>query len=131
MKRLRITVEGKSYDVAVEFLDEPDAAAAATSRPSAPTPSARVAAPVAVPAAPAPAAPVAAGAGSVVAPLSAVVISIDVTVGATVAAGDKLITLEAMKMNTLVTAPQAGTVQAIHVKPGDGVEEGQAMVTLG
>jgi biotin carboxyl carrier protein len=35
-----------------------------------------------------------------------------------------------MKMNTFVFAPRAGTVSAIHIKPGDAVEEGQALITL-
>jgi biotin carboxyl carrier protein len=33
-------------------------------------------------------------------------------------------------MNTFVFAPRAGTVSAIHIKPGDAVEEGQALITL-
>ena len=63
-------------------------------------------------------------------PLAAVVVSIDVNIGDTVEEGQKLITLEAMKMNTIVAAPAAGTVQAIHVKAGEGVEEGQALIEV-
>ncbi|MFP4358684.1 MAG: acetyl-CoA carboxylase biotin carboxyl carrier protein subunit, partial [Puniceicoccaceae bacterium] len=50
--------------------------------------------------------------------------------GDSVQEGDKLLTLEAMKMNTLVTSPQAGTIEKILVGPGDGVEEGQALLKL-
>ncbi|MDP0495102.1 MAG: acetyl-CoA carboxylase biotin carboxyl carrier protein subunit, partial [Verrucomicrobiota bacterium JB024] len=78
---------------------------------------------------PAAAAP-AAAAGDVVSPLSAVVVSVDVKPGQAVQEGDKLITLEAMKMNTFVTAPQAGTVSAIHVSAGNSVEEGQPLLAL-
>ena len=128
MKRLRISVEGKTYEVEVELLDEGFSSPAP--RAAAPTSSARVAAPVAAPA-PAPAAaPTAAGDGGVVSPLAAVVVSADVAVGDTVAEGQTVITLEAMKMNTIVAAPKAGTVTAILVKAGDAVEEGQVMVTL-
>jgi biotin carboxyl carrier protein len=63
-------------------------------------------------------------------PLAAVVVSIDVNVGDAVEEGQKLVTLEAMKMNTIVVAPAAGTVKAILAKPGDGVEEGQALVEV-
>lgn len=63
-------------------------------------------------------------------PLSAVVISIDVKPGQAVKSGEKLITLEAMKMNTFVTAPADGTVKEIHVAAGDSVEEGQLLATL-
>jgi len=59
------------------------------------------------------------------------VVAINAKIGATVAAGETLITLEAMKMNTLISAPAAGTVKEIHVKEGDAVEEGQLLVTVG
>ena len=117
MKRLRISVEGKSYDVEVELLDQGST-----------TPAPAASAPVAVKAAPV--APAAAGGASVTSPLAAMVVSIDVAIGDVVEAGQTVITLEAMKMNTIVSAPSAGTVSAIHVSASDAVEEGQAMVTL-
>lgn len=64
-------------------------------------------------------------------PLAAVVVSVDVAVGQTVNEGDKLVTLEAMKMNTVVAAPHGGTVTAISIKQGDAVEEGQVLVSVG
>ena len=57
-------------------------------------------------------------------------VSIDALAGQTVEKGDKLITLEAMKMNTFVTAPKSGTVGALRVNVGDQVEEGQDLLTL-
>lgn len=129
MKRLKVTVEGKSYEVEVEILDEGPVEAAPRRSSSGST--ARVAAPVAAakPKA-APAAPAAGGGNVVPSPLGAVVVSIDVGVGDAVTEGQQVVTLEAMKMNTIVTAPAAGTVKAILVKPGDGVEEGQALIEL-
>ena len=127
MKRLRISVEGKSYDVEVDLLDEGFSSPA----PRASSGSARVSAPVAAPIAKAaPAAPAAGGEGGVVSPLAAVVVSIDVAIGDVVEAGQTVVTLEAMKMNTIVSAPSGGTVSAIHVSASDAVEEGQVMVTL-
>lgn len=126
MKNLRITVEGKTYEVQVEMLDEENEAAPAVRR-AAPT---RVAAPAPVRAAAPKTVPTAGGAGQVVSPLAAVVVSIDVAVGDAVAAGQKVVTLEAMKMNTIVSALSAGTVKAILVKAGDGVEEGQPLVDI-
>lgn len=114
MKRLRISVEGKSYDVEVELLDEGST-----------TPAPPASAPVAVKAA-----PVAAGGAIVSSPLAAVVVSIEVAIGDVVEAGQTVVNLEAMKMNTIVSAPSAGIVSAIHVSASDAVEEGQAMVTL-
>ncbi|MEG2327595.1 MAG: acetyl-CoA carboxylase biotin carboxyl carrier protein subunit [Akkermansia sp.] len=122
MKKLRITVDGKAFDVSVEILDS----TCCNSSPVAPVASAPV---VAAPA-PAVAAPVAAGAGDVLSPLAGKVVSLDAAVGSTVKAGDQLITLEAMKMNTNIYAPCAGTVAGFKVTPGDSVQEGQILATI-
>ncbi len=129
MKNLRITVEGKAYDVQVELLDEDTNAAPAPRRVSSGA-STRVAAPAPQKAAAAKAVAAPAGAGAIVSPLSAVVVSVDVAVGDSIAEGQKVVTLEAMKMNTIVSAAAAGTVKAILVSAGDGVEEGQALVEI-
>jgi biotin carboxyl carrier protein len=131
MDHLRITVEGKVYDVVVEKIDSAPSATAAAS----PT-AVRAAAPAAAPAraaAPAPAAPkpVTAGAGDAPSPLAGIVQAIDATVGAAVKEGDLVLTLEAMKMYTPINAPMSGTITAIHVKVGDAVEEGQILYTIG
>lgn len=126
MKKLRITVEGKTYDVLVEVLDEPTAPAAAPAV-ARPVSSASVA-PVAS-AAPAPRA--AAGSGDIPSPLAGKVVSIDVKIGDSVDEGAQVATIEAMKMNTYIYAPRAGKVAAINVKAGDGVEEGASLLTLG
>lgn len=129
MKNLRITIEGKAYEVQVELLDEDNGVAPAPRRASgggdarAAAPAPKKAAAPAPKAAPAPA-------GAIASPLSAVVVSVDVAVGDTVEEGQKVATLEAMKMNTIVSATTAGTVKAILVSAGDGVEEGQALVEI-
>lgn len=129
MKKLRITVEGKAYEVLVETLDSsaPVAAAPVSSAPV----SAPVSAPITAPAAPAPKAAVASGPGTVTCPLAGKVVAVQVKVGDTVAADQALATIEAMKMNTYVYAPQAGTVTEVLVKAGDAVEEGAVMIRLG
>ena len=48
--------------------------------------------------------------------------------GATVAAGDAVITLEAMKMEHTLRAGAAGTVERFHVADGDSVAEGTLLV---
>ena len=127
MKKLRVTVDGKTFEVSVEMLDAPVAAVPVYSAPV--ITSASVSAPVAA-ARPVAAAPAAGGAGSVPSPLSGKVVSVDVQVGQAVTEGTQLVTLEAMKMNTFVYAPKAGKVSAISVNAGDGVEEGATLVTL-
>lgn len=126
MKKLRITVEGKAYEVLVETLD----AASATSTPtSAALP---VSAPIVAPSAPAaPKAAAPSGPGVVLCPLAGKVVAVQVQVGDSVTAEQALVTIEAMKMNTYVYAPQAGKVTEVLVKAGDAVEEGAVMVRLG
>lgn len=126
MKKLRVTVEGKAYEVLVEILDEAQAPQAAAAAPIA---SASVAAPVS--AAPKPAAkPAAGGSGDVTSPLAGKVVSVDVKEGQSVQEGQQVATIEAMKMNTYVYASKAGTVSAILAKAGDGVEEGAVLLRI-
>lgn len=126
MKKLRITIEGKVYEVAVELIDEGPKVSQRTS--SAPV----VSAPVVAPPAPVQpkAAAAAAGSGAVVSPLSGKVVAVSVTIGQEVNEGDPVITLEAMKMNTYITAPKAGKVASISTEVGDGVEEGQVLAEI-
>jgi acetyl-CoA carboxylase biotin carboxyl carrier protein len=56
---------------------------------------------------------------------------IKVAVGTAVSANQEVVVLEAMKMETPIYASAAGTVQAINVKEGDAVAEGQALLTIG
>ncbi len=128
MKKLRVTVDGKAYDVLVEILDDGgDPAPARPAAHPAHVESAHVSAPPAAAGRPAGAA---AAPGDVPSPLAGKVVSIDVQPGQKVEAGAQLLTLEAMKMNTYVFAPGAGTVKEILVAPGDAVEEGQALVKM-
>ena len=53
-----------------------------------------------------------------------------VRAGETVEAGTVLVVLEAMKMEHSLSAPWAGTVSEVAVKPGDRVEEGVELVVL-
>ena len=83
------------------------------------------------PAAAAPRQAPAAGAGDVVAGMGGVVVEVKAKVGQTVAVGDQLVILEAMKMKTPIIATRAGQVTQVHVAAGDAVEACQALVTIG
>ena len=87
-------------------------------------------APAPKPQAAAPAAAPAAG-NALKAPLPGTITSINVKVGDTVAVGDVVIVLEAMKMQNNIEAEYAGTVTAINVTPGDSVMEGSVLLTIG
>ncbi|HPE72483.1 MAG TPA: biotin/lipoyl-binding protein [Candidatus Competibacter sp.] len=131
-KKFRITVEGKQYIVAVEDITtggtqgiypEPGSMNIAP-QPTAPVPTAP---PPAASASPA----TAAGPGDEVAPLGGVVQTVHVSVGQVVNEGEKLVSLEAMKMVTHVVARRGGKVTSIAVKPGDPVDAGQVLLSIG
>lgn len=76
-------------------------------------------------------APASAGAdGGLTAPMPGAVLSTAVEAGQTVARGQLLIILEAMKMEHRITAPMDGAVAAVHVGAGDQVRNGELLITL-
>ncbi|HBZ3063999.1 TPA: biotin/lipoyl-binding protein, partial [Klebsiella pneumoniae] len=113
-----VEVEGKAFVVKVS--DGGDVSQLTAAAP-APAP-----APASAPAAAAPA-----GAGTPVsAPLAGTIWKVLAAEGQTVAAGEVLLILEAMKMETEIRAAQAGTVRGIAVKAGDAVAVGDTLMTL-
>jgi propionyl-CoA carboxylase alpha chain len=72
-----------------------------------------------------------AAAGSLDAPLPGTVLRVEVALGDEVAVGQRLLILEAMKMEHEVTASAAGTVTALHVAVGDAVDAGRTLLTVG
>ena len=124
--KLTITIDNKTYEVDVEaFEPEPP-------RPQLP-PSYMIQPGAArVPAAPAPAAP---AAGEPVdeakvcrSPINGIVVKVLAQPGQQIQPGDTLLVLEAMKMETNITAPVAGKVATVNVKPGDSVQSGTVLV---
>ena len=131
MKTLRITLEGKTYEVGVEVVNGSAAPAQPVAAPVQAAPVVVAPAPVAAPApAPVAAAPVAAGGHAVTSPMPGVVLKVRASVGQQVTQEQELLVLEAMKMESPIYAPSAGTVVAILVKEGDAVNEGQVLVQL-
>jgi oxaloacetate decarboxylase alpha subunit len=64
------------------------------------------------------------------APLAGNIFSVNVSPGETVVAGDVVIILEAMKMETEVRASRDGTVSSVDVKVGDTVAVGDSLITI-
>ena len=131
--KYQVKVDGKVFEVEVEkvgggygSLTPGSLTAAPAAAPVAPV--APAAAPVA-PAAPAPqqaapapaAAPAAGGAGDVVSPMPGTVLKLNVNNGDTVASGDVILILEAMKMENEIVAPCAGKV-TLKVTAGETVD---------
>lgn len=67
---------------------------------------------------------------NIYAPLPGEVLSIEVTVGQTITTGSKLLVLEAMKMENIITAETDGTISAILVSKGEKVEAGQELIKI-
>ncbi|WP_117041109.1 biotin/lipoyl-containing protein, partial [Klebsiella pneumoniae] len=111
-----VEVEGKAFVVKVSDGGDVSQLTAAAPAP----------APASAPAAAAPA-----GAGiPVTAPLAGTIWKVLASEGQTVAEGEVLLILEAMKMETEIRAAQAGTVRGIAVKAGDAVAVGDTLMTL-
>ncbi|ECB1178615.1 biotin/lipoyl-binding protein, partial [Salmonella enterica subsp. enterica serovar Essen] len=110
-----VEVEGKAFVVKVS--DGGDISQLTTAVPAASSAPVQAAAP--------------AGAGTpVTAPLAGNIWKVIATEGQSVAEGDVLLILEAMKMETEIRAAQAGTVRGIAVKAGDAVAVGDTLMTL-
>jgi 3-methylcrotonyl-CoA carboxylase alpha subunit len=68
--------------------------------------------------------------GSILSPMPGKIIAVSVTQGASVAKGDKLVTLEAMKMEHSLVAPFDGTVTELNAEEGGQVSEGTMLVQI-
>lgn len=116
MKRYNITVNGKTYDVAVEEAGSDTAVSSSASVQTAPAASAL-------------AAPIADGT-KVSAPMPGTILDIKVSVGDTVTEGAPLFVLEAMKMENDVNAPCSGKVVSINTTKGSAVETGTVLAVI-
>jgi biotin carboxyl carrier protein len=122
--KLRITLEGKSYDVSVELLNEE-----AQLPMSAPAPVLRAVRPPPpsflkgknVPRS---------DAKTCRSPLAGLVATVAVTPGQAIEKNQTLVVIEAMKMETKINSLGAGTVKSVLVAPGDGVKPGQVLIEI-
>jgi biotin carboxyl carrier protein len=127
--KLKVTVDQKVYEVEVEA-SEPE---------HAPLPISALLQPgvARVPAAPSAAAPAPkADEGPVDedkvcrSPINGIVVRVAAQPGQQIQPGDTLVVLEAMKMETAITAPVAGKVAEVKISQGDGVQAGQILVSF-
>jgi acetyl-CoA/propionyl-CoA carboxylase, biotin carboxylase, biotin carboxyl carrier protein len=70
------------------------------------------------------------GSGEVSAPMQGTIVKVNVEVGATVAIGDPIVVLEAMKMENQITAEKAGKVSKVNVAAGDTVGAGDVLAVI-
>ena len=143
MRRFRINVNGKTYEVGVEEIGASyQAAPPVVYHTQVPVKAEQPAAAPQPQAAPAPApAPVEEpkqastqapppGATVVAAPMPGSIVSIKVNVGDTVTKGQVLLILEAMKMENEIMAPKSGKVVAINTSAGSSVNTGDPLISL-
>jgi len=71
-----------------------------------------------------------AGKTKISAPIPGIILSIDVKIGDEIKVGDRLLVLEAMKMENNITSEKTGTVIAVHVKIGQQVLQSELMIEL-
>ncbi|MDR1895956.1 MAG: acetyl-CoA carboxylase biotin carboxyl carrier protein subunit [Prevotellaceae bacterium] len=147
MKEFKLKINGNDYNVTINDIEENVAEVTVNGAPykvlmdkpvrKSAAPVSKIS-PVAAPvnnAAAAPASkPVAAssGAGSAVkSPLPGVILEVYARVGDQVAVGQKLVMLEAMKMENLINSDRDGKVVEIKISKGDSVLEGADLVIIG
>lgn len=118
-----VTLNGKNYEVEVE---ETDAVITAVTdaAPAAPVAAAAPAAPAAAPA-------VAADGQKVLSPMPGTILSVNVSVGSAVKAGEVILILEAMKMENEIVAPCDGTVKQLAVQKGSTVATDALLAVVG
>jgi pyruvate carboxylase subunit B len=123
-----VFVDNEYYQVEVD----PQSGARTVSQPAAvaaPAPQPKAAAPA--PVAPqAKAAPVAAGDGVLASPMPGTIIKYVVSVGQAVKAGDPILILEAMKMESALPSPIAGKVKELSCKAGDRITKGAVLAVI-
>src|ERR1035437_472951 len=115
--KLQLTVKGSVYDVEVEVEEEPlptlGTVIVGTSAYNL-TPTATKAP--------------ATSANALTSPVAGTVVTVLIEAGADVKSGDTLLVLEALKMETEVTAPKDGKVKSVEVAVGDAVQRGQVLI---
>lgn len=130
MKEYRIKVNGTSYHVVVEDVNGVSAVTdvTPTQAPITPPP-----APEVVVAQPTASTPPAASTGegfAVKSPLPGTIFEMCVQVGQKVAVGQKLLVIDAMKMENNLVSEKAGTISSINVNKGDSVVEGDVLMVI-
>lgn len=126
--KLQIGIDGKQYEVEVEVLED-DSVAGGYLPPHGPATTVQ---PVSLP--PPPATPVPIADANVDetkvcrSPVAGLVVKLNVKAGQELQVNDLLIVLEAMKMETNITAPVAGKVKKVNVAQGDAVKVSQVLV---
>lgn len=110
MKKFKIVVNGKGYEVEVEEINAASTTSVVKEAPPAPKRSS--------------------GGERITAPLPGTVLKLHTAAGNRVKAGDVLLILEAMKMENEIQSPFDGVVSEVSVKEGVSVDTGELLVVI-
>ncbi len=111
MRTFRVNVNGNTYEIQLEEISPSEIKNTPAQKP----------APASQPT----------GGKAVNAPIAGTILSVNVSSGSTVKAGDVLMVLEAMKMENEICAPCDGTVSSVAVSKGMSVASGALLCTIG
>jgi biotin carboxyl carrier protein len=123
VRKYRVTVAGRSYEVEVEELGSQGIAPRSSERVQ---PASLAASAKTAPSKPRPTE----ADGVISSPLPGKVLAVKIQVGQKVKRGDLLLVIEAMKMENEIYAGQAGTLRKVHVAAGQNVETGDLLAEL-
>lgn len=127
MKKLRITVQGKVYDVKVEVLEDDEAIQSeglgfgTLPIPSPPAPITQTAPPVSN-------VVKRGGPNSLASPIAGSILKVFVSEGSEIEEKAPVVLMEAMKMETYIYAPKSGKIASVKVKKGDTVQAGDTLI---
>ena len=110
MKKFKIVVNGKAYEVEIEEIDAAPGTSTAKEASQAPK--------------------ISSGGERITAPLPGTVLKLHAATGNRVKAGDVLLILEAMKMENEIQSPFDGVVSEVSVKEGTSVDTGELLVVI-
>jgi len=129
--KLQISIDGKTYETDVEVLEDDAMPRLPSYGPYQPLHATVPSMPAAGASAPAPVAVESASEDKLCrSPVTGIVIKVNVEPGQAIQANDLIMVLEAMKMETNVTAHSAGKVKNVRVAQGDSVKVNQVVVEV-
>lgn len=126
MKKLRITIQGKVYDVTVEVLEDDELIQSEginlplINPPSPPSPPS--------PPIPQPTIIKKGGENAVASPIAGTILKVFVSEGSEIEEKAPVVLMEAMKMETYIYAPRSGKIASVKVKKGDTVQAGDTLI---
>lgn len=119
-----VSVNGTSYDIDVEGMITKTKTPKLVQTPVVPSTDAH-------PAVAKTASPASVSAGAIKSPLPGVILDLKVKEGDVIKVGQRLLVLEAMKMENNIDSDREGVVQSLKVRKGDSVLEGDVLLTIG